>query len=48
MHFTATKAGKYEIVCTQLCGLGHFNMRAFLEVKSQEDFEQWLKQQQSQ
>ena len=45
MHFTATKAGKYEIVCTQLCGLGHFNMRAFLEVKSQEDFDQWLKQQ---
>jgi heme/copper-type cytochrome/quinol oxidase subunit 2 len=28
-----------------LCGLGHFNMRAFLEVKSQEDFDQWLKQQ---
>jgi cytochrome c oxidase subunit 2 len=45
MHFTATKAGKYEIVCTQLCGLGHYNMRAFLEVKSQEDFDQWLKQQ---
>jgi cytochrome c oxidase subunit 2 len=45
MHFTATKAGKYEIVCTQLCGLGHFNMRAFLEVKSQDDYEQWLKQQ---
>ena len=45
MHFTATKVGKYEIVCTQLCGLGHYNMRAYLEVKSQEDFDQWLKQQ---
>jgi cytochrome c oxidase subunit II len=45
MHFTATKVGKYEIVCTQLCGLGHFNMRAFLEVKSQDEFDQWLKQQ---
>ena len=45
MHFTATKAGKYEIVCTQLCGLGHYNMRAFLEVKSQDEFDQWLKQQ---
>ena len=22
VHFTATKIGKYEIVCTQLCGLG--------------------------
>jgi cytochrome c oxidase subunit II len=45
MHFTATKPGKYEIVCTQLCGLGHYNMRAYLEVKSPEEFDEWLKQQ---
>ncbi len=45
VHFTATKIGKYEIVCTQLCGLGHYNMKAYLEVMSQQDFDQWLKQQ---
>jgi cytochrome c oxidase subunit II len=45
LHFTATKIGKYEIVCTQLCGLGHYNMKAYLNVLSQEDFEKWLKQQ---
>jgi cytochrome c oxidase subunit II len=45
VHFTATKIGKYEIVCTQLCGLGHFNMKAYLEVMSQDDFDKWLKQQ---
>jgi len=45
LHFTATKIGKYEIVCTQLCGLGHYNMKAYLEVMSQEDFDKWLKQQ---
>jgi cytochrome c oxidase subunit II len=45
IHFTATKIGKYEIVCTQLCGLGHYNMKAYLEVKSQEDYDAWLKQQ---
>jgi cytochrome c oxidase subunit II len=45
VHFTATKIGKYEIVCTQLCGLGHYNMKAYLEVMSQEDFDKWLKQQ---
>src|ERR1700730_8573217 len=45
IHFTATKVGKYEIVCTQLCGLGHYNMKAYLEVKSPEDFDTWLKQQ---
>jgi len=45
LHFTATKTGKYEIVCTQLCGLGHYNMKTYLEVMSQEDFNNWLKQQ---
>jgi len=45
VHFTPTKIGRYEIVCTQLCGLGHYNMKAYLEVKSQEDFDKWLKQQ---
>jgi cytochrome c oxidase subunit 2 len=43
LHFTATKVGKYEIVCTQLCGLGHYNMKAYLYVYSQEDFDNWLK-----
>src|SRR6266849_3660903 len=45
IHFTATKVGKYEIVCTQLCGLGHYNMKAYLYVYSQEDFDDWLKKQ---
>jgi cytochrome c oxidase subunit II len=43
MHFTATKVGRYEIVCTQLCGLGHYNMRAYLSVLSQQDYQDWLK-----
>jgi cytochrome c oxidase subunit 2 len=45
LHFTATKVGKYEIVCTQLCGLGHYGMRAFLEVLPQDKFDEWLKSQ---
>jgi cytochrome c oxidase subunit 2 len=44
IHFTATKPGQYEIVCTQLCGLGHYNMKAYLTVLSQEDFDKWLKE----
>lgn len=44
VHFTATQPGKYEIVCTQLCGLGHYNMKAYLNVLSQADFDQWMKQ----
>jgi cytochrome c oxidase subunit II len=44
VHFTATKPGKYEIVCTQLCGLGHYNMKAYLDVMSPSDYDAWLKQ----
>jgi cytochrome c oxidase subunit 2 len=43
LHFTATKVGRYEIVCTQLCGLGHYTMKAYLDVLSQADFDDWLK-----
>ena len=44
IHFTATKVGRYEIVCTQLCGLGHYNMKAYLQVMSEDDFNKWLKE----
>jgi cytochrome c oxidase subunit 2 len=47
IHFTATKIGRYEIVCSQLCGLGHYNMKAYLSVLSQQDFDDWLKKQQA-
>jgi cytochrome c oxidase subunit 2 len=42
LQFTATQPAKEEIVCTQLCGLGHYNMRAYLEVMPQDQFDQWL------
>jgi cytochrome c oxidase subunit 2 len=45
LHFTATQVGKTEIVCTQLCGLGHYNMKAYLQVMTKDDFEKWLKDQ---
>ncbi|MDA2934513.1 cytochrome c oxidase subunit II [Acidobacteria bacterium AH-259-D05] len=45
LRFTATKIGKYEIACAELCGLGHHRMRSFLEVLSDEDYAQWLREQ---
>jgi cytochrome c oxidase subunit 2 len=42
-HFTPTQAGNYEIACTQLCGTGHYRMRAVVRVVSEEEFEKWLK-----
>lgn len=47
LHFTATKVGRYEIVCTQLCGLGHYTMKAYLDVLSQADFDAWMKKEQA-
>jgi cytochrome c oxidase subunit 2 len=45
IHFTATKIGQYEIVCTQLCGLGHYRMHSVLSAMSEADFEKWMKDQ---
>lgn len=43
--FTPTKTGKFEIACAQLCGLGHYRMKGYLTIHTQEEFEQWLKEQ---
>jgi len=42
MHFTPTAVGEYEIVCAELCGLGHYKMHGVVHVVSQEDFDKWL------
>ena len=42
IHFTPTKPGTYAILCTQLCGLGHYRMNANLRVLSPNDFRAWL------
>ena len=44
VNFTANRTGRYEIVCTQLCGLGHSKMHSFLNVVSESDYEAFLKQ----
>src|SRR5262245_53805950 len=43
IHFTATREGRYEIACAELCGMFHHQMRAYLDVKSSRDYEEWLK-----
>ena len=44
--FTPTREGVYEIACSQLCGLGHYRMRAVLRVLSPAAFATWLAAQQ--
>jgi len=42
IHFTPTTPGTYAILCTQLCGLGHYRMNATLRILPQEEFAAWL------
>ncbi|HMH81880.1 MAG TPA: cytochrome c oxidase subunit II [Gemmatimonadales bacterium] len=42
--FQATVPGNYELACAELCGLGHYRMRAQVFVHTQEDYDAWLKQ----
>ena len=38
---------QYEIACAQLCGLGHYRMRAFVTILSPEDFQKWMDKQEA-
>lgn len=39
---TPTKPGEYEILCEELCGIGHFAMRGRVVVTPREEFDTWL------
>ena len=40
--FKPVKKGTYEIVCAQLCGSGHYSMKATVVVDSDADYKSWL------
>ena len=42
--FQATVPGTYELGCSQLCGLGHYKMRAQVFVHTQEEYDTWVQQ----
>ncbi|USD39131.1 MULTISPECIES: cytochrome c oxidase subunit II [Ferrimonas] len=42
LWFTPVKLGEFEILCAELCGVGHFNMRGAVVVQEPEQFQQWL------
>jgi cytochrome c oxidase subunit 2 len=41
--FRPIKKGTYEIVCSQLCGAGHYAMKAMMMVEDQSEFDSWMK-----
>jgi cytochrome c oxidase subunit 2 len=40
--FTPTRQGSFEILCAELCGVGHYNMRGQVVVASADEFSAWL------
>jgi len=42
--FEATQPGKYEIACSQLCGISHFAMKGILRVLTPDEYKQWVSQ----
>ena len=44
MWFKPVKAGTYEVICGQLCGLGHYSMKGSVVVDTPEDYQAWLKE----
>ena len=44
LHFTADKPGTYEVPCSELCGLGHHQMRTQLIVLEPAAFAQWQRE----
>jgi cytochrome c oxidase subunit 2 len=43
--FFPTRLGHFELACAELCGLAHYRMRGMFNVVSQEEFDEWLRNQ---
>jgi cytochrome c oxidase subunit II len=42
--FKPVKTGTFEVVCGQLCGLGHYGMKGTLVVDTPDEYQAWLKE----
>ena len=42
LWFTPTKAGRYDLLCEELCGVAHHTMRGAVVVESQQNFDSWV------
>jgi cytochrome c oxidase subunit II len=43
--FTPTRAGTFESICAELCGTGHYTMRAVVVVDEENAYQAWLQEQ---
>jgi cytochrome c oxidase subunit 2 len=45
IRLTPDREGNYEVVCAELCGLGHSTMRQFVHVLPGDEFDSWVSKQ---
>jgi len=45
--FEPTKIGEYEVLCAEYCGVGHYGMRGRVFVKGEQDYENWIQDQET-
>ena len=45
--FEPNKVGEYEVLCAEYCGVGHYAMRAKVVVDTEENYENWLSEQET-
>lgn len=45
--FKTIRMGTFDVLCAELCGVGHHNMRGKVVVESVEAFQAWMKEQQT-
>jgi cytochrome c oxidase subunit 2 len=45
IRLTPDREGRYEVVCAELCGIGHSTMRQFVRVVPTGEFDDWIQQQ---
>ena len=45
--FEPNKLGEYEVLCAEYCGLGHYGMRAKVVVENEQNYENWLGEQET-
>ncbi|MCS7062487.1 MAG: cytochrome c oxidase subunit II [Methylacidiphilales bacterium] len=48
LNFRPIATGRFTIACSQLCGVGHYNMQAKLNVVTPEEYTAWIKEKQQQ
>ncbi|MXP66136.1 cytochrome c oxidase subunit II [Roseomonas sp. M0104] len=47
LWFTPTRPGRFQILCAELCGFGHPDMRGWVVVENERDYRNWLQAQQT-